>query len=168
MAPRPQNGNSAMSAHDRRRNGRIGGAELEAEFAALSQQVSALETDQRDLKGVVVNLDRKMDAGFASLNQKIDSRNVTPWASIWAALGVLLAGMTAVGWLALQPIQSATGQLRADLSEEYRLRRDEDHNLRRRIDATRSHLDWTNGWLAGRLSNNSNPPGPLNKSTGGK
>lgn len=124
----------------------------EAEFAALSQQVDGLESDYRDLKGVVVNLDRKMDAQFAALTTKIDSRNVTPWASIWAALGVLLAGMTTVGWLALQPIQSAVLQNRSDIFAEYQRRRDEDRDIRHRLDETRGQLDYLRGTLVPRTN----------------
>lgn len=112
------------------------GEPWEAEFAGLSQQVTGLEADYRDLKGVVVNLDRKMDAGFASLNSKIDSRNITPWASIWAALGVLLAGMTTVGWLALQPIQSSSVESRNEIK-----------HLRDRHDETASRVDQMRGMI---------------------
>ena len=127
--------------------------EIESEFAALSQQVRSLEAEQGDIKVAVVNLDKKMDAGFSSINQKIDSRNVTPWVTIFGALAVLGSMLTTAGWLAIQPIQMQLGY-----------QRDEGKDLRRRIDDTRSQLDWTNGWLAGKLSTNSGPPGPLNKS----
>jgi TorA maturation chaperone TorD len=113
----------------------------EADFAALSQQVSSLESDYRDIKIAVVNLDKKIDDSFARLSMKIDSRNVTPWASIWTALGVLLAGMTTVGYLALQPMQTSISQLHYGLEKEISKRNDEDHQLLTKLDKTRSDVD---------------------------
>lgn len=124
---------------------------IEAEFAALSQQVTGLEGDYRDLKGVVVNLDRKMDAGFASLNAKIDSRNVTPWIAIYAGMSVFAGIATTIGYLALQPTRDAVARIDQSISEEGRQRRDDDRRMREQLATTKSQLDWTNGWLAGKF-----------------
>ena len=74
----------------------------DVEFAALRQQVSSLESDYRDLKAVVVGLDKKIDNSFKSLAEKIDKGQKTPWGAIWDAAGVIVSTITVVGYLAMQ------------------------------------------------------------------
>lgn len=141
-----------MSASQRR-------SSLDSEFSALSQQVVGLENDYRDLKLVVVNLDKKIETAFTALSAKIDQRNVTPWASIWTALGVLLAGMTTIGWLALQPINAAIERGRADLWTEINGRNEADRRISDRLNSVKTDLDKIDGMLTmHRLQSVQKPP----------
>lgn len=110
---------------------------LDADFAALSQQVTGLESDYRDLKVVVLALDKKIDASFTALTAKIDARNVTPWVSIFSGIGVLVTMMGTVGYLALQPGKDAVQQLQIETRQE-RIRHDE---TRTKLDTMRGQFD---------------------------
>ena len=101
----------------------------EADFAALSEQVTGLEADYRDLKIGVANLDKKIDTAFASLSLKFDSRSVTPWGTIIAGLAFILTGMTTIGYLARQPIVSQVSSISSELQRNAELRRIEDRRL---------------------------------------
>lgn len=118
---------------------------LDADFAALSQQVAGLETDYRDLKLSFINLDKKFDAGFAALAAKFDSRNVTPWATIIAGLGFVLAIMTTVGWMARQPLVDAQVMTRDELLRNADLRRTEDRRISDRQSELQSQIDRIRG-----------------------
>ena len=91
---------------------------LDADFAALGQQVTGLESDYRDLKVVVLALDKKIDQAFATLTAKMDARNITPWVSIFSGIGVLVTMMGTVGYLALQPGKDAVQQLQIEARQE--------------------------------------------------
>lgn len=137
---------------------------FEAEFAALTQQVAGIENDYRDLKLVVVGLDKKIESTNASLASKIDASNLnlaakidaraaTPWGAIWAALGVMLAGLTTVGWLALQPRDDQISQLRHSAWTETTIRRDQDEKLRDRLTALERQSAYASGFLAAQNQN---------------
>lgn len=83
-------------------------------FSALRQQVLGLEDDYRELKSVVVGLDRKMETGLAAINTKLDDKNKTPWGVIFSGMAFILAFCMAIGTLAYMPIKSDTDTLKAD------------------------------------------------------
>ena len=114
---------------------------LEADFAALSQQVSNQDGDIQETKRVVVNLDRKIDAttinlsnkidaSFNSLSAKLDAHNITPWQAIFTGMSVLVGVLASIGYLALQPNTDAIHELRTELKSEAS-----------RIDSKASELD---------------------------
>ena len=99
---------------------------LEADFAALSQQVSNQDEDIQETKRIVLALDKKIDATTINLSNKIDNshnalstkldaHNITPWQSIFGGLTVLVGLMTTIGYLALQPNTESIRDLRAEL-----------------------------------------------------
>lgn len=121
---------------------------MDAEFAALSQQVGGLDGDYKDLKSVVVNLDRKIDnsnsqltakieQSFNALSAKFDARERINWGPIMTGLGVLVAAMVAIGGLALQPSKDALSSLQASVQYE-----------RNRLDSTQSQVDKLTGMLS--------------------
>jgi hypothetical protein len=133
------------------------------EFAALRQQVSSLESDYRDLKAVVVGLDKKIDTSFKSLAEKIDRGQKTPWVAIWTAAGVIVSTLTFVGYLAMQPLQGTQSDLRNDLQEETNKRIQEDQlqrdalaalsrYLNQRINVVGEKAAFLEGFLMGKMS----------------
>ena len=135
----------------------------DVEFAALRQQVSSLESDYRDLKAVVVGLDKKIDNSFKSLAEKIDRGQKTPWVALWTAAGVVVSTITLVGYLAMQPLQGTQGDLRHDLQEKTNKRIQEDQlqrdalaalsrYLNQRINVVGEKAAFLEGFLMGKMS----------------
>lgn len=123
-------------------------ATLDAEFAALSQQVAGVVDDYKDLKGVVVSLDKKIEASHIALSAKIDqsftalsgkfeTRDRINWSAIATGLGVLVAVMVAIGGLALQPSKDAIAASQAAALYE-----------RQRVDTAQSQIDKLTGMLS--------------------
>jgi hypothetical protein len=121
---------------------------LDAEFAALSQQVAGIENDYRDLKGVVVALDKKIegsnvalstkiDTSFAALAVKFDARDQINWGPIATGIGVVVAAMVALGGLAMQPGKDAITGIQAEMKYD-----------RQRVDDTVSRIDRLSGLLS--------------------
>ena len=114
---------------------------LDAEFAALSQQVSSLETDYRDIKVAVVNLDKKIDASFTALSNKIDARAYTPWMPIFGGGALFLSLVSMIGFLAMQPLKEGLAEARAMMTKEQQVRADRDIQVQQRITALGRDLD---------------------------
>lgn len=116
-------------------------------FAALDQKVDGTIADIHRLSGAFVDLDRKMDAGFDIINRKLDDRSRTPWAVVFAGLGVVLTFGSVIGTLAYLPVKADQARL------EENVKRDHDENLsrdRRTFDlfyATQRQLDRLEGSL---------------------
>jgi TorA maturation chaperone TorD len=132
---------------------------FEAEFASLTQQVANIENDYRDLKMVVVSLDKKIDknaenlntkieAAFQTLAAKLDIQATFPWNSLWAALGVLLIGISTVGYLARQPILDDLAELKTQQTNEITARKAEDIRIYDRLDKTQSSVDFLRGYIS--------------------
>lgn len=79
-----------------------------AAFASLSQQVTNLDGDYRDLKGMVITLDRKLDTSMAAISQKLDDSR----QPAWQAYGVMLTAITIIGALAYWPVRENQTELR--------------------------------------------------------
>lgn len=65
------------------------------DIGALDQRVFGLEKAVNDITSAI-----------SALGTKIDERSRTPWTTVIAAFGFMLAFMTTVGILAYRPIQS--------------------------------------------------------------
>lgn len=76
-----------------------------AHFAGLAQQVTNLEGDYRDLKTVVISLDRKLDASMAAISAKLDESREPKWQAYGVMLTVILA-VCALAWLPLRESQN--------------------------------------------------------------
>lgn len=107
----------------------------EARYAALSMQVQGLDADYKELKGIVVGLDRKLEASNAALSNKVelmvnglgakfdasvtgiqsklDERSRIPWQ----AWGVVVTVLIAIGALVYWPIREGGAQTRLDLQD---------------------------------------------------
>lgn len=79
-----------------------------AHFAGLAQQVTNLEGDYRDLKTVVISLDRKLDASMAAISAKLDESREPKWQ----AYGVMLTVILAVCALAYWPLRENQNDLK--------------------------------------------------------
>lgn len=123
---------------------------FDAEFAALAQQVMGIEKDYRDTKVAIVNLDKKIDNSFSVLAAKIDAQAKFPWNSLWAALAVVLTGMTVVGWMAMAPIQANQIRLENALAHEQALRRDIDKQERELRIGLGKRLSFIEGYLTAK------------------
>ncbi|PZQ16963.1 MAG: hypothetical protein DI565_06120 [Ancylobacter novellus] len=101
-----------MTAAERR-----AGSELrdDAKLAALEQRVYGLERGVHDLNRLFTGRIGEVSAQLASLSGKLDDRSRTPWPTIVAAMGVVLAIVVAGGELAKAPIDHAIARLERDL-----------------------------------------------------
>lgn len=109
-------------------NGRTNGraTNLQAEISGLWERARSTQSALDETRGGMDHLDKKIDSvaltlnnkmedGFTRLGQKFEARAITPWGTLIAAGILMLAGMTAVGGLALQPRDSAIENLRSEL-----------------------------------------------------
>lgn len=88
-----------------------------AAFAELATQVRSLESDFVDIKGTIVNLDRKFETGMASLATKIDERAKSHWNTFPALASLIVACMVGMYTFASQPINTAIVRLETSVSK---------------------------------------------------
>lgn len=118
------------------------------DFGALTVRLDAAETDVHELKVAIVNLDKKIDAQFKQLSDKIDARAATPWALIWAALGVMVTVMVIIGGLVVSPRDASISRIEARIALEAVERDRKDEMIFRQLDRNRSAVDYMRGFFA--------------------
>lgn len=116
-------------------------------FAALRQQVIGIENDYQELKGVVVGLDRKMDAGFQAINTKLDARSATPWVAIGVMQASAFTIFGLVGWLAYTPILTSISKLESRIERDADKSYDRDSRITERLRIVEGKMQFYEGVL---------------------
>lgn len=115
--------------------------------ATLGKEVERIKDDQSLLRSSVVELEEKLDAGFNSLSAQLSSRSATPWTLIISLLGLILAGMTTVGWLAREPLVEGQVNIRGIVTSNEATRVFEDRHFRTRLNELSDKLNFLEGTL---------------------
>jgi hypothetical protein len=94
-------------------------ATVKETVGALSVRVGALEHNVRDLGAKIDNvastLSHELRSGIDALTGRLSDNTKTPWASIWAGLGVMLGALGMLGNSYLIPLQADVAKLKADI-----------------------------------------------------
>jgi uncharacterized protein YoxC len=93
---------------------RVGG--LESDVKRLSQNVSGLESDVKNVIRVV----NDVGDSVRFLTSKISDSHKTDWQAIAGVAGVLVAIMTSIGYMALEPYKQITERNAEEIKEHKR------------------------------------------------
>jgi uncharacterized protein YoxC len=93
---------------------RVGG--LETDVKTLSQNVSGLESDVKNVIRVV----NGVGDSVRFLTSKISDSHKTDWQAIAGVAGVLVAIMTSIGFMALEPYKQITERNSEEIKEHKR------------------------------------------------
>lgn len=107
-----------------------------AAFASLQTEVGTLQGDFTDIKSTIAGFDRKIDAGLAAINAKLDERGRFQWGPIGALAGTMV-GVVALFWqVSMRPTDTAIQRLEtltSDMSRSF-ISREEVRTGRERFD----------------------------------
>lgn len=141
----------------------------DARYAALATEVRGLDSDYKELKGIVVGLDRKIEANALALSNKmelmvnalgakveasitgvqskLDERSRIPWQA-WSVMATVII---AIGALVYWPIRESTARLSDDMGFIAR-RLQDTRELVARHDEVNKYNDARLNAISGRLA----------------
>lgn len=135
------------------------GNTTDASIAVLDSRTRGLETAMNKMESDFARLETSVAAGFNTLSEKLNVRDRTPWATIFTALGVLLAFLTAIGTLAYWPVKTELENAKVAISaldrgkidREYaitmqRIQDREYTRLERQIEKLEAEVYWRRGY----------------------
>ena len=80
-------------------------------YDSLDLKIAAYTERQNSLEQAFNNFTTQVTSEISKLATKLDERSRTPWATIFSAMGVLLAVMAALGGLTISPLNQAIARL---------------------------------------------------------
>lgn len=117
-----------------------------AEYVELREKVFSVDRDVSSIRQSIDNLAVRFDSSISQLHVKFEERSKTPWAVIFAGLGVVLSLVMAVGAIAYAPIAQSMSDVKNTLYKNEELSRQDNARQWSRIVELRSRMDYMRGW----------------------